>query len=213
MGDNSKRDCPPCVECGAEVDAKATGRPPVRCPECRLARRRRRALMRQMTYAARNRSDVLARRRVRYKRDAAQRRADAREYWRGLSEARKRERYGRWKPSPEYKAEIRRRTRARKVAPGSPGVSLKDWNRLVARYGWQCAYCGTRPTRLEQDHVIPLARGGRHAIGNVLPSCRQCNAGKGALLLVEWRWGNRCRGAARMSQVSSRRSVTASANG
>lgn len=41
------------------------------------------------------------------------------------------------------------------------------------------------------DHVIPLARGGRHGIGNVLPACQPCNSSKGARLLAEWnvsRW-------------------------
>ncbi|HEX8510460.1 MAG TPA: HNH endonuclease [Propionibacteriaceae bacterium] len=50
-----------------------------------------------------------------------------------------------------------------------------------------CAYCGEcRP--LTMDHVVPLARGGRHAIGNLAPACETCNKRKGSMLLVEWRY-------------------------
>jgi hypothetical protein len=40
------------------------------------------------------------------------------------------------------------------------------------------------------DHVIPLAKGGRHTIGNVLPVCGYCNSTKHSLLLVVWRLRN-----------------------
>lgn len=78
--------------------------------------------------------------------------------------------------------------RERKLSnPGSVGVQERDWRRLVARYRGCCVYCGERSTKLHMDHVIPLSRGGRHAIGNVLPSCKSCNLSKSAKLLAEWR--------------------------
>lgn len=70
-----------------------------------------------------------------------------------------------------------------------PGVSLGDWTRLVARHEHRCAYCQDKPDLLHMDHVVPLSRGGQHAIGNVLPACQDCNLSKGAKLLVEWRKG------------------------
>ena len=71
-----------------------------------------------------------------------------------------------------------------------------EWQRLVNRYSGMCAYCHTARAT-QQDHVIPLARGGRHTIGNVLPACGTCNASKKAALLVEWRYG-RAAGVARV---------------
>lgn len=71
--------------------------------------------------------------------------------------------------------------------PGSVGVSVADWLGVLRRYGHCCAYCGQCGDPLEMDHVVPLARGGRHAVGNVLPACKSCNRSKNALLLVEWR--------------------------
>jgi 5-methylcytosine-specific restriction endonuclease McrA len=39
----------------------------------------------------------------------------------------------------------------------------------------------------ELDHVVPVARGGRHALANILPACGDCNAHKSDLLLVQWK--------------------------
>lgn len=65
-------------------------------------------------------------------------------------------------------------------------VTPRDLKRLVIRYGSHCAYCGARPDKLHFDHVMPIARGGRHSIGNLLPACETCNLSKNATLLVVW---------------------------
>lgn len=70
---------------------------------------------------------------------------------------------------------------------GSVGVSARDWLRLVRRYGGCCAYCGTAVVAPEMDHVVPLSKGGRHAVGNVLPACSECNRSKNAALLIVWK--------------------------
>lgn len=72
--------------------------------------------------------------------------------------------------------------------PQSVGVSERDWQRTVRRFGGRCAYCGALPDPMHMDHVVPLSRTGRHAIGNVLPACEKCNLAKGSKLLVEWRY-------------------------
>lgn len=74
---------------------------------------------------------------------------------------------------------------ARKLGNDCRIITERDWRRLVARYNGLCAYCRVRPWE-HQDHVIPLARGGRHAIGNVLPACASCNQSKTDQLVVEW---------------------------
>lgn len=65
-------------------------------------------------------------------------------------------------------------------------VATRDWDRLVARHQGRCAYCGWAG-KLTEDHVVPLSRGGRHTIGNLLPACGSCNSSKGGRFLVEWR--------------------------
>lgn len=71
--------------------------------------------------------------------------------------------------------------------PDSVGVDSHEWRRLVRRYRHLCAYCGGNEDGIHMDHVIPLSRGGRHAIGNVLPACQRCNLTKGAKLVAEWK--------------------------
>jgi 5-methylcytosine-specific restriction endonuclease McrA len=78
---------------------------------------------------------------------------------------------------------------ARKAAKRTGDVALvssQDLSRLVHRYRGRCAYCGIRAHE-HFDHIIPLARGGRHSIGNLLPSCAKCNLAKGSRLLADWR--------------------------
>lgn len=65
-------------------------------------------------------------------------------------------------------------------------ITQRDWLRLRRRHRGGCAYCGSldQPT---MDHIIPLSRGGRHTVGNVLPACLPCNVSKHNRLLAEWR--------------------------
>jgi len=64
-------------------------------------------------------------------------------------------------------------------------VTEKDWARLLSRYGGRCAFCGASG-KMTAEHVVPLNRGGRHSIGNLLPACISCNSSKHDRLLVEW---------------------------
>jgi 5-methylcytosine-specific restriction endonuclease McrA len=64
-------------------------------------------------------------------------------------------------------------------------VTLEQVRELKMEYGGKCAYCRIADGN-EIDHVVPLARGGRHEIANILPACRACNASKGTKLLDEW---------------------------
>lgn len=86
---------------------------------------------------------------------------------------------------------MRRRARIR-GNKDSVGVQERDWRRLVARYKGRCAYCQRKPDVLHMDHIVPIARGGRHGIGNIIPACGDCNHSKGSKLLMEWRlWRKR----------------------
>lgn len=88
--------------------------------------------------------------------------------------------------NPERMRDIRRRRKLRGRYE-SKLVTERDWRRLVARYGGRCAYCDRKPETLHRDHVVPLSRGGRHSIGNLLPACPPCNMSKHTAFLVEWK--------------------------
>ena len=85
------------------------------------------------------------------------------------------------------KARLRsHQSRVRRLAVERFLVSESDWLQLCRRFGERCAYCGD-VAKLTIDHVVPITRGGRHSIGNLLPACRSCNASKNNRFLVEWR--------------------------
>jgi len=87
--------------------------------------------------------------------------------------------------NPDYFRRAAMIRRVRRAGADVRVVSAKDWRRLCERFGNRCAYCAG-PGPLAQDHIIPLVRGGRHSIGNLLPACKPCNSRKGSKLLVEW---------------------------
>lgn len=92
----------------------------------------------------------------------------------------------------------------RKWAKNNPETRREQWNRyrskkygtryaLVDKYAWElicamsdncCTYCGTK-TKLTQDHVLPLSKGGWHDIDNVVPACLACNIKKNDTLVED----------------------------
>lgn len=67
--------------------------------------------------------------------------------------------------------------RARRVARADNDLTDAEWQALVDRWGG-CAYCGAPAGGLQRDCVLPISRGGRYTLGNVVPACRSCNASK-----------------------------------
>ena len=65
------------------------------------------------------------------------------------------------------------------------GLPMNEWIEVLNFFEHECAYCGSKKG-LEQEHIIPINDGGRYAIGNIVPSCRKCNASKGAREMQEW---------------------------
>lgn len=69
------------------------------------------------------------------------------------------------------------RRRSRRVAAASNDLTSEHW--LAIRLAWAgCAYCGTTTAALQRDCVLPISRGGRYTLDNVVPACRSCNTSK-----------------------------------
>jgi 5-methylcytosine-specific restriction endonuclease McrA len=52
-----------------------------------------------------------------------------------------------------------------------------QWTALLHAWGG-CAYCGATERPLQRDCVLPISRGGRYTLGNVVPACGPCNSSK-----------------------------------
>lgn len=78
----------------------------------------------------------------------------------------------------------KRRATKRQALPNNPlhVVTPKRLRALYDIYGRKCVYCQKklRFAELHWDHVIPLVKGGLHAIDNLVPSCVSCNLRKHA---------------------------------
>ena len=79
--------------------------------------------------------------------------------------------------SPATRARYAKRRR-RRVALADNDLTAPEWADLVAAWGGSCAYCGTTTPELQRDCVLPISRGGRYTLGNVVPACASCNASK-----------------------------------
>jgi 5-methylcytosine-specific restriction endonuclease McrA len=64
-------------------------------------------------------------------------------------------------------------------------LTTAEWTALRAAWGG-CAYCGADTPRLQRDCMLPISRGGRYTIGNVVPACRSCNASKCDAEVTTW---------------------------
>ncbi len=79
--------------------------------------------------------------------------------------------------------------RARMAGASINSVQIKDWwMRIKQRPTAICYWCSQRVStkRAHLEHIIALANGGQHIIGNVCCSCEPCNLKKGASSLQSW---------------------------
>jgi len=89
---------------------------------------------------------------------------------------------------------VRRRNRKHKKRAHGGGINLQQWNEILEIYNHRCAYCGIHEVvlnilfgqKLTMDCVIPLSKGGKYSIENIVPACMECNCKKGTKI----DWGN-----------------------
>jgi len=69
------------------------------------------------------------------------------------------------------------RRRKRRMAQVDHDLTNAQWAAL--KNAWAaCAYCGADDPNLQKDCMLPISRGGRYTLDNVVPACRSCNASK-----------------------------------
>lgn len=71
------------------------------------------------------------------------------------------------------------------MARADNDLTAEQWSALRAAWSG-CAYCGAQDVPLQKDCVLPLSRGGRYTLDNVVPACRSCNASKCNQEVTHW---------------------------
>lgn len=150
---------------------------------------RKRRLAANARYREENRDQLLAKQREWRKRNLEQQRAQDRQ--RSL----KRYRSGgksaymkAWRQRNPQKARefLRASFHKRRVLSHGESFTANEWTVLLAQCGDVCAYCGADGP-LTADHRIPLSRGGRNVIENIVPACKSCNSRKHTMTEDEFR--------------------------
>ncbi|MCF7551371.1 HNH endonuclease [Pseudonocardia sp. WMMC193] len=75
--------------------------------------------------------------------------------------------------------------RRRRVAAAVNDLTDAQWAALREAWGG-CAYCGALDDAPQRDCVLPISRGGRYTVENVVPACRSCNASKCNAEVTGW---------------------------
>ena len=76
------------------------------------------------------------------------------------------------------RAYVRLSGHRRRAAAGGDFIKVEDWKLVLKQYEGKCGYCGLHTETIEADHRIPLSRGGKNTIANIIPACRHCNRSK-----------------------------------
>lgn len=82
-----------------------------------------------------------------------------------------------YEQNPEQRTiqEQRRRSRKKELASD---FSTPDWEIALTYFNNKCCYCGIESQKLQQEHIIPLSKGGDYSSYNIAPACRTCNLNK-----------------------------------
>ena len=118
-----------------------------------------------------------------------ERRQYQREYdkkWAKANRHKKRESFKKWAESNPVKRKLGNMNRRFTIKNDRYEITPKEMKAL--RHS-ACAVCASKE-QIEIDHIIPLAKGGRHSIGNLQALCAKCNRSKGAKFLIVFRKEN-----------------------
>ena len=76
------------------------------------------------------------------------------------------------------------RRRKRRMSTRVHDLTEAEWAALRDAWGG-CAYCGADGP-LQKDCMLPISRGGRYTVSNVVPACGSCNASKCNTEVTTW---------------------------
>ncbi|MBT2483497.1 HNH endonuclease [Microbacterium sp. ISL-108] len=80
------------------------------------------------------------------------------------------------KRSPATSARYAKRRKVR-LARVDNDLTADEWASIRDAWGG-CAYCQVTGVAMQRDCIMPVSRGGRYTLANVVPACASCNASK-----------------------------------
>ncbi len=82
-----------------------------------------------------------------------------------------------WAVNPDKRKNAYHKRRALKLGAVAD-LTGADWRGILNQFDHSCFYCGASDIPLQQEHMTPISRGGRHTASNVVPACQPCNGRK-----------------------------------
>jgi 5-methylcytosine-specific restriction endonuclease McrA len=77
------------------------------------------------------------------------------------------------------------RRRQNRLSRVDNDLTPDQWQALME--AWEgCAYCQNPAPALQRDCIMPISRGGRYTLENVVPACASCNASKNNSEVTSW---------------------------
>lgn len=83
------------------------------------------------------------------------------------------------------KCKIKRHKREAKLKRLPSTLTKEQWDATFKHFDYSCAYCGSKE-QIEQEHFVPLAKGGEFTHNNIIPACKSCNCSKQDRDFFEW---------------------------
>ena len=81
--------------------------------------------------------------------------------------------------------------------------TIEQWIACKQYFDNSCAYCGSKISQLELEHVTPKIKNGGFTASNILCACRKCNNSKSDKYFIEWYPGQNFYSEVRNNSITS----------
>ena len=99
----------------------------------------------------------------------------------GISKTKERQKFYRSQPKTKLMKRLHQNKRkALKISSGDNSITRRTIESMIATQRGKCNLCKKILINFHIDHIFPLAKGGKHIIGNIQILCPTCNMKKGA---------------------------------
>lgn len=91
-----------------------------------------------------------------------------------------------WRKDHPKKRDSYKRTSIRRRRDLPNTLTEDEWAEILEMFNHSCAYCQDTASKLEEEHIVPVSKGGGRTMDNIVPSCHSCNSSKGTLDVEEF---------------------------